>query len=299
MRLINMPNKSWVLKDGNSVVVQLRDDGDAIIKEIDSYTFKNGEKAVLFLINHNKYMFDHYVKYISPKNKNFDVKGLDKNYTYGTLYFNCVRMATVIHDNNKKYNVTGIDAGKELFKTVYDVFKINDIDTKKVDEIVERVWFIKSDDEREFLRQLLITIHYGFYAEDGSLKEKTSKYLFGRKYNLVKIYMVLIEKKDPLTVHKMWNRDGISAEEKDKTIREYLRKITAEFDKAQKNVDKVWEDAINLNEDKTKDRPIEGKKEEGKKEDINTKNKTESLLDRVIKEKKKKSGDIDIADYWK
>lgn len=273
-----MPNKPWTLKDGSDVIVKLRNDDDEIIKEIDSYTFKNGEKAAIFLINYNKYVVNHYEKYVSPKNKNFDVKGLDKNYTYGTLYYNCVRMATTINDNNRRYNVIGISAGKELFKVIYDVYKINEVDTNKADKIVDSTWFIKSDSEREFLRQLLITIHYGFYAEDNSLKEKTSKYIFGRKYNLVKIYMVLIEKKEPLIVHKMWNRDGVSAEEKDKVIRECMRKITTEFDKEQKNNDTAWEAIV----PPSNVVPVEHK----------------NLLDRVVREKRIRSGKANAADYW-
>ncbi len=301
-----MPNKLYKLKDGSEVIVKLRDDGDEIIKEIDSYTFKNGEKAAIFLINYNKYVVDHYERYISPKNKNFDVKGLDKDYTYGTLYFNCVRMATTIHGNNKRYNVTGVNAGKELFKIIYDVFKINGTDTNKIDKIVDGTWFIKNDNNREFLRQLLITIHFGFYAEDNSLKEKTSKYLFGRKYNLVKIYMVLIEKKEPLVVHKMWNRDGVSAEEKDKVIRECMRKITTEFDKEKKNMDNAWEETTDIIHEYKRDETIhEAIHEtihetihEDKRDEAKSKNKNEGLLDKIMRKKRIKSGKADAADYW-
>lgn len=186
----------------------------AEIAEIASYTFSDGSKMVIVEDERDKNVKGIMKKYKSPRVKYYDEKGIDQKSSYGDFYKKALKLDEVI--------------GKEkLFKIICKAYLVDDV-TEVGASVINKI--VDSSDtnigiEREYLRKLIFGIHYGFYAEERYLMYSSVKYRFGKSFNLVKYYILLIEQMPVSYVIGIWNKDGTTIEEKHEKIEKCMLDI--------------------------------------------------------------------------
>jgi len=219
-----------------------------------SYNFKDKSVMNVILSYYPKKVKDHMENYPSYRVKYFDEKGKDLNYTYPDFYKNVLRLSTYFTKIGKMEDLISRDT---LMGLIFRTYKIRTIDEKLVDTIVASPEGQLFKGMEEFLRKVLMGAHYGYYAEDNYLKYKNTKYAFGRNFNIVKYYLVLIGDTEgkvldravfstgrltPDQAGAIWNKDsGTTVEQKAEYINILMDQIRTRYDKDYVNITNAWD----------------------------------------------------------
>lgn len=287
---------------------------------IAEHIFSDNTKIRIIWDKRQKWVIDHYEEYLSPRVKYLGADGTDFKYGYKDFYERAENLVMALVKMSKH---TEIVTREEVFRLIFKGWEIRNVDedgNDKIKKLMEK-WTLGIDG---YTIKVLFGAWYGFAAEDEYLKYPNPKTKIGRNFNLSKYYLVLIGDKEfvdsetgrltPIQASVLWNKDGLSGDEKKKRIDTLMGRIKKKFDPTYRDITNIWEKTTDIKTDigsdelsgrlvpdtiieTTTETIPEGKRDEVKVELKEETNK-EDLLDKIARKKRIKTGEANVADYW-
>lgn len=219
--------------------------------DLASYTFSDKSRLAVVESDFEKKVKDHTEKYTSFRVKYYDPKGIDLKYSYMNFYRNALSLAYRLWKQGMTIEaVKGPNSRDWVMELLYKVYKVEGLNEPLIAKL-------SSDNfSGEFLSKLLIGAHYGNYAEDHYLKYGNTKYKFGRKFNLVKYYLVLIGDTEDKVLDRevfpegrltagqaavIWNKDETTVGQKAEYIKILMAQIMKRYEPGYKDIETAWE----------------------------------------------------------